>query len=286
MACDQWHVDAAWGGKEVLSLPSTMRPAHFVPSLPSQRPAQRPMELTLIAAAQMASYVYEAEAKSGRSKVAPPSVRGYAVQKWVHEQGSGFTGAIYTAPGLSHVVLAFAGTNIWSKGDLKADIDIVGNEVPIEQMIRANRLYISAKEISQNAEIIVVGHSLGGGLAQFIAATYGLRGATFNAPPMGAHLEGYSKATGQKNVDEASLKERIINFRAFFDIVSVGSYALDAIKIVTSPLMGVPRFNPAWSRHLGRVVHLGPGAGLHGMDDMVSYISRQPYAEKAPWNVR
>lgn len=147
-------------------------------------------------------------------------------------------------------------------------------------------VYIAAKEIAGQSEIIAVGHSLGGGLAQFIAATYGLRGATFNAPPMGAHMERYSRATGQSRVDEAALKELIVNFRAFFGIVSVGSFALDAIKIVATPLMGMPRFNPAWARHLGRVVHLGPGAGLHFMDPMVRYIALQPYSRKSPWDVR
>lgn len=244
------------------------------------------MELSVIAAAHMASSVYGAEIAAGTPTSGPPPVRGYAPQKWDHEKGSGFTGAIYTAPDQSHMVLAFAGTNPFSWGDIKADIDIVANDVPIEQMVRANRLYMAAKDISQKAEILAVGHSLGGGLAQFIASTYGLRAATFNAPPMGAHMELYSKATGQTNVDEASLKDRIINFRAFFDIVSVGSHVLDVVKVAATPFFSMPRFNPAWARHLGRVVHLGPRAGLHGMDDMIKYIARQPYAQKAPWDVR
>ena len=96
------------------------------------------MDLTLIASAHMSASVYEAEIAPGTPTTGPPSVRSYAPQKWVHEKGSGFTGAIYTSPDRSHVVLAFAGTNPFSWGDIKADINIVANEVPIEQIGRAS----------------------------------------------------------------------------------------------------------------------------------------------------
>ncbi|MEM1450281.1 MAG: YqiA/YcfP family alpha/beta fold hydrolase [Planctomycetota bacterium] len=244
------------------------------------------MKLTLQGAAHMASSVYGAEIAPGVPTSGPPPIRGYFPQKWVHEQGSGFTGVIYSAPGANHIVLAFAGTDPTSWGDLKADLAIAGNDVPIDQMERANRLYIAANDVRQGREIIVVGHSLGGGLAQFIAAAYGVRAATFNAPAMGAHMEHWSAVTGTSNVNEAALKDRIVNFRSVFDPVSIGLQVLDVVRRGAGAMIGFPIFGGAWARHLGRVVHLGPGAGVHGMGDMTDYIDRHPMATSEPWDVR
>jgi alpha-beta hydrolase superfamily lysophospholipase len=38
-----------------------------------------------------------------------------------------------------------------------------------------------------NTRVLLVGHSMGGFLAQLNCATYGLHGVTFNAPPLGSY---------------------------------------------------------------------------------------------------
>ena len=244
------------------------------------------MRFTVQHAAHMASSVYEAEIKSNVHTCGPPPIRGYAPQRWVHEEGSGFTGAIYTAPGRSHIVLAFAGTNFRSGKDWYADAQIAANDVPIDQMERANRLYMAAKDGSGAREIIAVGHSLGGALAQFIASSYDLRAVTFNAPAMGAHMERWSSFVGMPGVNEGKLEDRIVNFRAMLDPVSVGLQILDVLRRTKNQLIGMPVIDNTWARHLGRVVHLGLGAGVHTIGPMLDYIDRQSWATSEPWSVK
>ena len=244
------------------------------------------MRFTCLHAAHMADSVYEAEIEAGVPTTGPPPIRGYAPQKWDHEAASGFTGAIYTAPDGSHIVLAFAGTNFRSGRDWWANAHIAANEPPVDQMERANRLYIAAKDIAGSKEIFVVGHSLGGGLAQFIAATYNLRCVTFNAPAMGAHMERWSALVGQRNVNEAALRQRIVNFRAVMDPVSVGLQGMDVLRRVSHALIGSVPMDQTWARHLGRVVNLGFRAGWHLMGDMIRYIERQSWANDEPWAVQ
>ena len=102
---------------------------------------------------------------------------------------------------------------------------------------------------------------------------------------MGAHMEHWSRTTGQSQIDESSLKRTIVNFRSRFDPVSVGLQALDVLRRAGAAAMGMPVQDTTWARHLGRLVSLGAGSGIHSMGAMVDYIAARPMSQRSPWDV-
>jgi pimeloyl-ACP methyl ester carboxylesterase len=99
-----------------------------------------------------------------------------------------FYGAAYQGP--SRVgVIAFRGSQEiqdWTY----ADVDIAMGRLPVDQMGNAFGFFSAAKKKLVKAgcqRLVIVGHSLGGGLAAVVAAritTMQVRGVTFNAPGM------------------------------------------------------------------------------------------------------
>jgi dienelactone hydrolase len=103
-------------------------------------------------------------------------------------QQSGFYGAAYQNVDTGEIVIAYRGTepNIQAiRDDLSADIDIgAGEEHPQFVDALAFAQQVNREFGGQNQAISVTGHSLGGGLAQLAADTFGWAGVTFEAPGM------------------------------------------------------------------------------------------------------
>ncbi len=91
----------------------------------------------------------------------------------------GFHGCIYKKN--DEVVVVFRGTA--SARDALADVKLAIGFCP-KQASAARDLYQRAANIFSNASIVLVGHSLGGGLAQVVSHWYKVPFVTFNAPPM------------------------------------------------------------------------------------------------------
>jgi len=131
----------------------------------------------------------------------------------VHSRVSptGFKAARYqlASGNMTQVVLAFAGTDFGGQNgtdfnDILADVGFASNGLNLGTALlnpayaallfagknQLQRQITDALEMTSHAvmvagragEVFVVGHSLGGGLAQIVAATVGLRGVAFNAP--------------------------------------------------------------------------------------------------------
>ncbi|VTR91964.1 unnamed protein product [Gemmata massiliana] len=110
--------------------------------------------------------------------------------------GSGFQAAYFTrsrgatgAAGTEQVV-AIAGTQGMAGSDILADIKLAIGVMP-RQASSAEKFFQSVIPSGTTpSDVIVVGHSLGGALAQVLGFWHGVRFVTFNAPGMMGQLGG------------------------------------------------------------------------------------------------
>ena len=98
---------------------------------------------------------------------------------------TGFRAHVYHNEVKKEVVIAFAGTDLADRGDLKAIGEIIAGQLPW-QFHNAFRLYQEVdrlqNEKGKKAQISFTGHSLGGALAQYMAiAAQGCAAETFGA---------------------------------------------------------------------------------------------------------
>lgn len=116
----------------------------------------------------------------------------------------GFYAAIYINRETNERVVAYRGTEVTDWADLVADVNIVKGSMH-------KQFNFASDYLSLNQEIdTVIGHSLGGALAKYIAAKKGLTAYAFNAP-------GIKGIGGLAN---AHANTEIFNINATFDPVS------------------------------------------------------------------
>lgn len=102
--------------------------------------------------------------------------------------GSGFKGCIYKSA--QEIVVCYKGTGGGEAFlDFLADVKLAIGIVPREASAAKNLFENALTVFGGVLPITVVGHSLGGGLAQVIGHWYKVRFATFNAPPMGSTIQ-------------------------------------------------------------------------------------------------
>jgi hypothetical protein len=145
---------------------------------------------TLLDYAHMANAVYSIDdnavidylVKQGRSE--------WSVRLWEAGTASnGFQGAILESD--SDVVCAYKGTQTSGatvRQDLLNDAVLAINLIP-SQAMAAKDMAVAARCIAGRKPVSLVGHSLGGGLAQLIGYFSGIPFVTFNAPGMLGNVE-------------------------------------------------------------------------------------------------
>jgi hypothetical protein len=145
---------------------------------------------TLLDYAHLATAVYSIDdqgmidylVKQGRSE--------WSVRLWEAGTASnGFQGAILESD--SDVVCAYKGTQLGgatARQDLLNDATLAINLIPSQAMPAAGMM-AAASGIAGRKPISLVGHSLGGGLAQLIGYFTGAAFVTFNAPGMLGNVE-------------------------------------------------------------------------------------------------
>ncbi|MBV7339393.1 DUF2974 domain-containing protein [Chloroflexi bacterium TSY] len=100
------------------------------------------------------------------------------------QDDEGFNGALYECG--ANLVVAYRGTTATSLEDIKADLNIMADNLP-KQFKSADELFLQGQQRNTSGkEILVVGHSLGGGLSQLVAAKHNVLGVSFNGPGMTA----------------------------------------------------------------------------------------------------
>jgi pimeloyl-ACP methyl ester carboxylesterase len=202
---------------------------------------------TLIVCAQIAEDVYHDR---------PTTVQRHrpirVPEQDVYCAGREFAGGAYAgSDGVG--VIAFRGSR--ELEDWKgANLEIIRRQMPERQLGSALAFFASAYRALERAgcrRYIVVGHSLGGGLAAVVAGVVTwvpVRGVTLNAPGL-AQFAGASADCsfdlGHPNADN------VLNFRSDADVVS------------------------RWGCHIGKVYDV-PGAGRHGIRAFIECLSAYP----------
>jgi pimeloyl-ACP methyl ester carboxylesterase len=166
--------------------------------------------------------------------------------------GNEFAGGAYAGnEGVG--VIAFRGSR--EMEDWKgANLEIIRRQLPERQLGSALAFFASAYRALERVgcrRYVVVGHSLGGGLAAVVAATVTwvpVRGVTFNAPGL-AQFAGTQAGSGlDLGYPNA---ENVLNFRSDADIVS------------------------RWGCHIGNVYDV-LSAGKHGIDAFIRCLDSSP----------
>lgn len=170
----------------------------------------------------------------------------------VYCAGGEFAGGAY-AGGDGVGIIAFRGSR--ELEDWKgANFEILRRHLPLGQLGSAMAYFATAHralECSGCSRFVVVGHSLGGGLAALVAAAVTwvpTRGVTFNAPGLAEFAA--SAVDGGAGLGQANASN-VLNFRSAGDVVS------------------------RWGNHIG-VVYEVPGAGRHGIDALIGCLDACP----------
>jgi len=170
-------------------------------------------------------------------------------EREVYCAGAEFAGGAYAGADAVGVI-AFRGSREFEdwKG---ANLEIIRRQIPARQLGNALAFFASAHRALERAgcsRYVVVGHSLGGGLAAILAAAVSwvpVRGVTFNAPGLGQFVD--ASADGGFDLGRPNA-ENVYNFRSAGDIVS------------------------RWGCHIGKVYDV-PGAGRHGIDAFIQCLN-------------
>jgi len=127
---------------------------------------------------------------------------------------SGFYAAVYENSNTGESVIVFRGTEVTDWNDIVADIQIVKSKL--------HKQFADALSFLRNNSYvsILLGHSLGGALAKYVAAKKGLTAYAFNAP-------GIKGIGGLAN---AHANAEIFNINATFDPVSKVGDAFGSVE--------------------------------------------------------
>ena len=150
--------------------------------------------ITLLEYAKIADEVYTASRGTACSIDGFECVPGLAVDDDSVFRGgsllsSGFQGRVFRKTSTKECVIAFKGTKPSMASDLAADLKIVCEAVPRQayQAIAATEAW---RGKLGGSKVTMTGHSLGGGIAQIVGITTGVRFVTFNAPGMWTNAIG------------------------------------------------------------------------------------------------
>ena len=120
---------------------------------------------------------------------------------------SGFAGRAYQDPALKLVVAGLRGTEPYDWRDIRADIGYVirgfGRHLDAQRADALDFVRSLAAKYTDH-QIIVVGHSLAGMLAQDVSAKTGLRAVTFGAPGMRSYIQS-------RGIDLRAAGDQVIN---------------------------------------------------------------------------
>jgi hypothetical protein len=150
--------------------------------------------VTLMEYAKIADKVYEPSSCQEPAIAGFTCPHGYAVDDQSVFAGgsfwtSGLQARLFTRRNGDDAVIAFKGTKPSMVSDLTADLRIIGYGMP-RQAVDALKLVSEWKGRLAGRRVSLVGHSLGGAIAQVVGAITDVRFVTFNAPGMWSNAVG------------------------------------------------------------------------------------------------
>jgi hypothetical protein len=183
----------------------------------------------------------------------PKTVVGYhpvALANAVRWFGDSFFGAAYAGADVG--VIAFRGSQEL-QDFTDADVEIFKSRLPVHQLGNAFGFFLEAEKAlsAMGCErFVITGHSLGGGLAEAVAARISrvpVSAATFNAPG----IVGFTEVGDHGELHMPVLNRSIVNVRSSADQVSL------------------------WGYHIGQTRTV-EDAGLHGIGPLIEALVTHP----------
>jgi|GEM_PF-5563168 len=174
---------------------SSMYPSASAPArLPTAGTESQKQDLAM---AEIANAVYNPsirDVQNGWRRVQANELEAYGTKESKLERSSGLRAGVYTNDA-GQTVVAFAGTDPRSGADLRTD---VAQEIGLstDQYRQADKLVRNVVEARGSNNVVVVGHSLGGGLASTSALENGVNAVVFNAA--GVHNNSLSDPYRQR----------------------------------------------------------------------------------------
>lgn len=193
----------------------------------------------------------------------PPEMKVDEKSVWAlgNPFSSGFQGRVFLDPGGREAVIAYKGTKPYMGSDLAADAKLAMGFVPTQAKDAMKHTQDWAGRL-KGRKITLVGHSLGGALAQVVGSRLRMRFVTFNAPGMLKQTHGLSTS---QTVEIANVKEKEqglgVNYR------TTGAFA---------PIAGL-------GVHIGKVVILELTSSGHGIGNFVQYLKSHKDGQRDPF---
>lgn len=200
--------------------------------------------------------------------------RGWKVQKWewANWYGDGFQGGVFVRnKGYQQVVIGFSGTKggvttapvSQNTANLRIGVNVIPNMAG-----GALDLVRWAKKHNPGASISIVGHSLGGGLAQVVGNWAGVPFVSLNGPGMKTHLKASAF-----NVFKPRQMARSIRSETTEQSVGI-------CLTVANDFVGT------FGSHVGEYVELGSYGGTrgrpHDIDTIRSLVEDKGWSDKSP----
>jgi hypothetical protein len=226
-------------------------------------------------------------------EVHSPMAWGNAPTGWAQQAGidsrsffpwrsghSGFQGACYTQTNGAgtDVVMAIAGSQGTATNDLVADVRLLVSMMP-RQASSARKFFDLHMAPNYNkGDIVIVGHSLGGALAQVLGFWNNVRFVTFNAPGMGSTVAG-----SMANLFKPQQLGRTFKAAANKALGSViGTNRRGINLILWRDVVG--NFGP----HIGDTYRLDPTTShipgaAHGLDDIKAALKAHQVGGQSLW---
>ncbi|MHB8760672.1 MAG: Mbeg1-like protein, partial [Thiobacillus sp.] len=198
---------------------------------------------------------------------------GWTLLKTSPPSDTGFAAIAVRNEATGEVIIAYRGTDGWN--DItNADLQLaLQNDVP-KQYPEAAAFYTDVKN-EYGSNITITGHSLGGALAQLVAAITGVPAYTYNAPGVEAIYQTLPDVN--EGVTAASFTN-INNYNMAFDAVSTrGAQLGNTVNYDPSSLEGLQIFAgivaSAVNPSLGVLVFGGTVLGQHYIDRLEDAIA-------------
>jgi putative lipase involved disintegration of autophagic bodies len=215
-------------------------------------------------------YITIAEQVYARAGDGPPDIGVWQTQKWEWATwyGDGFQGGVFSTD--TEIVVGFSGTK---GGPLTAPISQntanirIGVNVIPNMSGSAFAMVNWAKSIAHGRPVSIVGHSLGGGLAQVVGNWSGCPFISFNGPGMKTHLK-----MSAFNLFKPRQMFRSIVSANTDDTIGICFY-------VTNDFVGTYGVPIGWSVDLGRY------DDSHSLNSIFSGINRKGWRHKTPREV-
>lgn len=241
---------------------------HPSASAPARLPtAGRESQREDLAMAEIANAVYDSsisDVKNGWRRVQGDELRAFGTEESKLHGNSGLKAGVYSNDA-GQTVVAFAGTNPHSAGDLRTDVaQEIG--IPTDQYSQARELVRNVVAERGPNNVVVVGHSLGGGLASTSALENGARAVVFNAA--GVHNNSLSDPLSMRSrAEQGAVRHYHVDREALQKVNAMSPFSHGVPGAVIKLESAYGRANPEAT--MGSLQ-------MHSMDRVVSAMRTDP----------